>query len=341
MLNVAYQLVAPHRFEVSIREEMIASNNVVVRPTHLSICNADQRYYQGTRGAAVLAEKLPMSLIHEGIGEVLLDPTGTFSTGDSVVMIPNVPIETNKLIAENYLRSSKFRGSSLDGFMQDLIVTTPDRLVALPAWIDKNVAAFTEIVSVAMHAINRFARFSSKTEGKIGIWGDGNLGFITALLLSYMYPSLDIAVIGHSEEKLSDFTFVESTYLTENLPESCYFVGAFECAGGVGSESAISQIIDHIIPESTISLLGVSENAVPINTRMVLEKGLRLFGSSRSGRADFVDVINLYQSCPELIGYLQRIVGQCFDVRSVDDMVMAFEEDIRKRLGKTIMHWNK
>ena len=33
--------------------------------------------------------------------------------------------------------------------------------------------------------------------------------------------------------------------------------------------------------------MGVSENFVEINTRMMLEKGLRMFGSSRSGRKDF------------------------------------------------------
>lgn len=341
MLNVAYQLVAPHRFEVSIRDEEIGPGTVVVRPTHLSICNADQRYYQGTRGAAILAQKLPMSLIHEGIGVVLFDSTGTFSSGDPVVMIPNIPKEFSRTVGENYLRTSKFRGSSVDGFMQDLVVTTPDRLVALPEWIDRDVAAFTEIVSVAMHAINRFDRFSSKVGGRVGIWGDGNLGFITALLLRYAYPKLEIAVVGRSEEKLSDFTFVDATYLASNLPNDIEIAGAFECAGGEGSESAIAQIIDRIAPESTISLLGVSENCVPINTRMVLEKGLRLFGSSRSGREDFVNVISLYQSNPEIIGYLARIVGQTIDIQSVDDMVLAFEEDMRKRLGKTIMHWNK
>lgn len=60
----------------------------------------------------------------------------------------------------------------------------------------------------------------------------------------------------------------------------------------------INQIIDYINPEGTISILGVSENPVAINTRMILEKGLRMFGSSRSGRKDFEKTIALYQSNP-------------------------------------------
>lgn len=341
MLNAVYQLAAPHRFEVAVRDECVGPDSVIVRPTHLSICNADQRYYQGTRGAKILAEKLPMALIHEGVGEVLRDQTGTFAPGDPVVMIPNLPVDQDEFVAENYLRSSKFRGSSADGFLQDLVVTVPDRLVALPRWVKRDVAAFTEIVSVSMHAIDRFQRFSSRPCSVIGVWGDGNLGFITSLLLRYAYPHARIVVVGRSEEKLSDFTFVDETYLSDDLPDGLSVDGAFECAGGAGSQYAIDQIIDVITPESTISLLGVSENPVPINTRMVLEKGLRLFGSSRSGRKDFLDTVALYESNPEIVDYLERIVGQVVDVRSVEDIITAFEVDIHKRLGKTVMHWNK
>ena len=82
---------------------------VIVRPTYLSICNADQRYYQGLRDAEILRKKLPMALIHEAIGEVVRDPSGNFKTGDLVVMVPNTPVEEDDIIAENYLRSSKFR----------------------------------------------------------------------------------------------------------------------------------------------------------------------------------------------------------------------------------------
>ena len=57
-----------------------------------------------------------------------------------------------------------------------------------------------------------------------------------------------------------------------------------------------------------MSLLGVSENNVPINTRMVLEKGLRLFGSSRSGREDFEATVQLYHEHPEVLDYLAALV---------------------------------
>ena len=111
MLNTVYQLVAPRKFEVTYENIGLQDDDIIVRPTHLSICNADQRYYQGLREEHVLRQKLPMALIHEGIGVVLRDPSGEFEPGEEVVMIPNTPVEEDEFIAENYLRSSKFRAS--------------------------------------------------------------------------------------------------------------------------------------------------------------------------------------------------------------------------------------
>lgn len=341
MLNTVYRLAAPRRFEMALTDVDLFSGHVLVRPTHLSICNADQRYYQGTRDAAVLAEKLPMALIHEGVGEVVCDPTGTFQPGDRVVMIPNEPFETDEQIAENYLRSSKFAGSSKDGFLQEFVSLAPDRLVLLPADMDMSVAAFTEIVSVSVHAIRRFQSISHPRRDHVGVWGDGNLSYITALFLKKMFPQMRVSVFGIVEEKLSDFTFADHTYLTTAIPKGLQLDHAFECVGGNGSPIAIEQIISYIRPEGTISILGVSEYAVPINTRMILEKGLRLFGSSRSGREDFAKTVELYQEFPDIVSYLSNLVGLEARVRTIQDIQKAFEADSHKMIGKTIMIWDE
>ena len=85
MLNAVYRLVAPRRFEVEFTDIDLTAGNVIVRPTYLSICNADQRYYQGKRAEDVLRQKLPMALIHEGIGQVVYDPEGEFQAGAQLV----------------------------------------------------------------------------------------------------------------------------------------------------------------------------------------------------------------------------------------------------------------
>ena len=340
MLNTVYQLVRPRRFEIAFEDITMDQEHILVRPTHLSICNADERYYQGKRSEDILRQKLPMALIHEGIGRVVYDPTGTFQVGEKVVMIPNTPFEEDEVVAENYLRSSKFRGSGMNGLMQEYVETTADRLVRVPEGMNDLVAAFTEMVSVCYQATSRFDRTAHARRETIGVWGDGNMGYITALLLKFRFPQCRVYAFGVVESKLSDFSFVDGTYLVSDVPRDLRVDHAFECVGGNAAGQVINQIIDYINPEGTIAILGVSEDPVPINTRMVLEKGLRILGTSRSGREDFQGLVELYRKKPELPEYLEKLIGAVVPVKSISDMVTAFEMDIHKAMGKTIMVWD-
>lgn len=339
MLNTVYQLVAPRRIDVAIKDVPIAPDALVVRPTHLSICHADQRYYQGLRDAKTLAEKLPMALIHEAHGQVVFDGSGRYGVGERVVLVPNLPTEEHPFVAENYLRSSKFCSSSADGFMQELVVTTAKRAVAIPDGIDLNVAAFTELVTVAMHAIDRLEATAHAGRSAFGVWGDGNMGFIVCLLLRTRFPEAEVYMLGKNPDKLADFTFASKTYVVSNVPADLEIDHAFECVGGAGASDAIGQIIDYIRPEGTIALLGVSEKPVPIYTRMVLEKGLRLLGSSRSGAVDFKATLALFTEQPQVVSQLARIIGGVFDIYSTGDIADAFADDQVRRFGKTILHW--
>lgn len=339
MINQVYRLVSPRQFEVTYTDEKIVSDKVAVRPTHLSICAADQRYYTGTRGKEAMRKKLPMALIHEGVGEVVFDPSGTFNAGSRVVMVPNTPTETNSYIAENYLRTSKFRSSGYDGFMQDYVFMDHDRIVPLPMHIDMDVAAFTELVSVAVHALSRFDRKAHPKRGIFGVWGDGNLGYITCLLLKKMYPGSKVIIFGKTDYKLNHFSFVDEVYKIDEIPDSLMVDHCIECVGGKGSQYAIDQMIDHISPEGIICLLGVSEYPVEVKTRMILEKGLTLLGSSRSGSADFQRTIDLYKQHPEIVDYLGTLIGNVYDVVKLNDATTAFESDLSESWGKTVMRW--
>ena len=340
MLNAVYQLVRPRQFEVTFSELGLNEDAILVRPTFLSICNADQRYYQGKRSEDILRQKLPMALIHEGIGTVLHDPSGTYAAGEKVVMIPNVPSEHSDVIAENYLRSSLFRGSSMDGFMQEYVSTRADRIVRIPETIgNDHVAAFTEMVSVCYHCLSRFDRTAHAKRETLGVWGDGNMGYFTALLLRTLYPDATLLIFGVDMEKLGNFSFADGVYNVSRIPKDLLVDHGFECVGGNAAGQVINQIIDHIQPEGTIAILGVSEDPVPIFTRMVLEKGLRILGTSRSGRTDFEGLVRLYAENPEVVSYLEKMVGAVVPVRDVKDAVTAFEMDIRKGMGKTIMEW--
>lgn len=341
MLNTVYQLKSPRQFEVVFKELQLNDGHLLVRPTHLSICQADQRYYQGIRPEEIMKEKLPMALIHEAVGKIIFDPTGTFQIGDIVALIPNQPAEEDAVIAENYMRSSRFCASSMDGFLQEYVQMLPDRVLRVPDGMNPAAASFSEFASVSYHALNRLFALSHGRMEEIAIWGDGSLGYITALLLRYMKPDVHLYVIGRHEEKLSYFTFADKTALSTQLTKDFAFDHALECVGGVGASLAINQMIHHIRPEGTIALMGVSEELVPVDTRMILEKGLRMIGNSRSGRKDFAGVFELYQKHEELTAYLDNMIGAEYTVRDIKDICNAFEADIHKLIGKTVMIWDE
>ncbi|WP_409290561.1 ribitol-5-phosphate dehydrogenase [Peribacillus sp. SCS-37] len=339
MINQVYRLVSPRQFEVTYKDASLQSDYVVIRPTHLSICNADMRYYTGSRGKEALAKKLPMALIHEGIGKVVYDRKGEFKPGTLVVMVPNTPVEEDEYIAENYLRTSKFRSSGFDGFMQDYVFMARDRLVELPEDLDPHVAAFTELITIGMHALIRFEAKAHPRRATFGVWGDGNLGYIVSLILKKRYKDSRVVIFGKTGYKLDHFSFVDEAYQIDEIPEDLRIDHAFECVGGIGSQTAIDQIIDHIHPEGSIAILGVSEYPVEVNTRMILEKGLTMIGSSRSGRQDFVNTVEFMKEHPEIVEYFSTLVGSVNEVKTIQDIIDAFEKDLATSWGKTIMEW--
>ena len=338
MINIVYRLKSPNFFEEDIDE--IDLDGVIVRPTYLSICQADQRYYQGSRPSDVLEKKLPMALIHEAIGEVVFDSKNCFKPGEKVVMIPNTP-EGSDVCKANYSYNSKFRGSGFDGFTSDLIKLTPDRLVKIPENFNPHVSAFIELISVAYQGIQKFIELALTPKDVLGVWGDGNLGYITSLLLKEYFPDSRIIVFGKHDDNLNLFTFADETYKIHNVPDDLKVDHGFECVGSSASQSAIEQIIDLINPQGTINLFGVSEYPIPINTRMVLEKGLTMQGNSRSEREDFEAVVSTLKNNPKLFTYLDKLVANVCEINSLNDLKIAFDKDNITPFGKTILKWNK
>ena len=132
--------------------------------------------------------------------------------GTKVVMVPNTPTEIDEIIAENYLRSSNFRSSGFDGFMQDYVFLGRDRFVVLPEKINPNVAAFIELITIAMHALIRFENRAHTRRDTFGVWGDGNLGYITSLILKKRFPNSKVYIFGKTPYKLAHFSFVDEAY---------------------------------------------------------------------------------------------------------------------------------
>lgn len=335
MINYTYQLVSPQVFSIKY-DDVEIKDEVIIRPTYLSICHADQRYYQGKRSADVLKKKLPMALIHECCGHVEYDPTGTFCQGELVVPIPNIPKSRETGIYENYVKGSKFLSSGYDGFMREYISMPAERVVSLEG-VKEPVAAVSEFISVAIHAVTRFEKKSHESRGIIGIWGDGSLAYCVSAVLKRTFPETKVIVIGKSVRKLAYFSFVDQTYLVDKIPEDMKIDHAFECCGGEGSSYAIDDIIRYCNPQGTVMLMGVSENKVSINTRDVLEKGLSLIGCSRSGRTEFLKAAE-YMKEFQFQKRIEKIIQVEKTVSDIDGIHQVFQADLQNAF-KTVFQW--
>lgn len=336
MINYIYQLINPQFFSIKLCD-VNTDGKVLVRPKYMSICHADQRYYRGQRDMKILSKKLPMALIHECCGEVLHDDTGTFKSGQMVVMIPNTPTRKLNYIYENYDEKSKFLSSSDDGFMREFVDLSPDRVVPCDG-IPPHIACITEFYSVALHAVERMQNFAHSHRDEIAILGDGPLAYVVASSIRERIPKAHITVIGRRVRKLERFSFVDKTYLAYDLPKDYSCDHAFECCGGEGSYDAINDIIRHIRPQGTVLLMGVSENQIPIDTRTILEKGLTIVGSSRSGKKNFEDAVALMQT-QRIRRRLGSIIYEDAPVRNIDDIHRVFATD-QDTPFKTVFQWN-
>ncbi|MGN1105362.1 MAG: alcohol dehydrogenase catalytic domain-containing protein [Huintestinicola sp.] len=338
MINKVIRLVGVKQFDTFYEEIVIPDDKLLIRPDYLSICAADLRYYTGQRNRKVLKKKLPLSLIHEATGTVLVDPSGKIGVGQKVVMIPNTNISDNDPIKGNYQKCSKFRSSDIDGFMQEYVVCEYDRVIPFNTDSDAEIFALSELISISVNAVtNSISHISDKCR-KIGIWGDGNLGFVTMLVAKKYFPDAEIYIFGHNPRKSLHFIMADEVFDTENVPDDITIDCAYECVGGVNSRYAIQQSIDLIRPQGCISLLGVSEEPVPINTRQILEKGLTLLGNSRSEKSDFEEAVRLISENNNIKTHLKTIFSERTKISDLNDVYKAFE-NAQINDFKTIMNW--
>lgn len=297
------RLVSPYTIEEKSVSKKIKKGWVVIEPTIGSVCHADLRYYTGSRRPEVLARKLPMALIHEGIGVVKESKDEKFYAGDRVVIVPNIPgtllneeIREDSDIPSNYSNGNAFLGSGYDGIAQSRLIHPAACLVKIPDSIPDEIAVLAELSSVSYHAISHIEDVLEHPETKIALFGDGPVGYLTSAMVRYLYGagSDRFTVFGADESKLAHFSFAHQEMVQnyDFTDPSDQFDVVLECTGGKFSESAINQAITIAKPIASIVLMGVTEERVPINTRDVLEKGITLYGSSRSTTADFEKVIH-------------------------------------------------
>ena len=345
MFSTVYKVTSPGVVEEFVDVVSDIENKVLVRVDVMAICKADIRYFLGAREKSVLEHKYPLSPIHEAVGHVVKDPTGTFKKGDKVILIPNSVDEEyyrdqeNRRCArpdlgENYYSKATFRSSTTDGFMREYYTASPDLLVKY-VHAPSNLAVFSELLSVASAALRRI---NFKEVKKLALFGDGIMAYIVYIVLRHDHPELDLTVFGIDQNKLAMFKEAKTTSYEEYKGEK--FDTLIECVGGKYSEDAINNMISLAIPGADLILMGVSEEKVLVNTRVILDKGLSIKGVTRSTRKDFEHAKEIIED-EKSQEKLKPMVLSENKIDSVVDIYRCYEEEInnKSKIGKNLLVW--
>lgn len=351
-----YRLIEPGKFKEMEISQPIENWEVVVEPTLGSICHADMRYFSGKRRPEALKEKLPMALIHEGIGKIVKSHIDHLPEGTRVVIVPNIPgyITEGKQMYEccpicqqvhghNYCEHRRFLGSGFDGFTQSRLVIPVACAIPIPHEVPDEIAVLSELCTVSYQALLTVTK--KLKHSKVAVFGDGPVGYITATMLRYIYGLKDdrLTVFGADSEKLQHFGFAKCfNVLDYDFSVGAQYDIAIDCTGGKFSQSAINQAIDILNPLGEIILMGVTEEKVPINTRDVLEKGITLKGSSRSSYTDYPHVLEAMKALSYQKALERLLPEERTKISSADDLKDAMEYAMNKRDWKKILlefHW--
>lgn len=346
MFTKLYKVTSPKVIEEFIDSCDLDSSKVLVKIEYMAICRADIRYFLGSRDKNVLDHKYPLSPIHEAVGEVIKDPTSNFKKGDKVILIPTFCEEDelkkeenkrclNKELGENYCLKAKFRSSSCDGFMREFIAIEPKFLVKYDKNIKPSVAVFSELLSVGECAIRRINFTDTK---RVAIFGDGIMGYIVYTVLKAEHPEVDITLFGVNEKKMETFKDIKTTKFENYKGDK--FNTLIEAVGGRFSSDAINNMIDIATPGADLILMGVSEDKIPINTRLVLERGLTLKGVTRSNREDFINVSKILND-KETQKRVEVMVLSETKIETIADIYKCYDLDINNKetIGKHILKW--
>jgi ribitol-5-phosphate 2-dehydrogenase len=350
----ALRLTEPWRVIESIIEHSLYEGQVVVEPSMGSICHADLRYFSGQRRASALASKLPMALIHEGIGTIVKSMSPELERGQRVLVVPNIPGYMLDGIArenccpacrsgddDNYCHRGRFLGSGTDGIAQNRLVVPAACAIPVPVEIPDEIAVLAELCTVSYQALIHVENMLESA--RVAVFGDGPVGYLAVAVLHHVYSvSPDrLHIFGAVSEKLEQFEYANRNRVQDyDFSSGESFDIVVECTGGSFSESAINQAIEILKPGGHLILMGVTEERVPINTRDVLEKGITLRGSSRSSSSDYHPVLSAMKD-PFFQATLRKLIPDVgVKVASAEDFISALEAALTHRgWKKTLLNF--
>ena len=358
-----FEVIGPYKMRERSEEiSEIPEGCLLLRVLLTGVCHADLRYISCSRPPHILRERLPLPVFHEGVARIVEvgDRVQNFRPDDLVIIVPNVPCyiqDPEKYPdiyracescrpggpGENLCRDVKFLSSNAPGLSRTFIIHPASCVFHVPKGIPEEIDVLTEPLTVIKRAIELA---DVNYDSRVAVLGGGFMGFITAAVLSRIVGIskeylLVTDIFDFKLEKFEDFAItlnVKETSIPDEFSSS--FDVAFECAGGKAAESTIKQALSLLSPGGTCMLIGVSEGEIPIKTRVILEKGLTLKGTTRSAAIDYPEVLRWLRRKGFAEALRRIIYPRSFKAKDCDSILSACRTaESPMTHGKVLIDW--
>lgn len=250
-------------------EPTAGAGEVLVEIHAVGICGTDLGYWKGLR----VPSQYPWVLGHEAAGRIIgvgegVDPQ---RIGELVALEPNYPGGHCAPCERNETSLCTDRGSvalNLPGFLAERVSAPAEFAWTLPDDLPLEAAVCTEPLAVVMGAIRRAGEMP--TGSRVLVVGAGAQGLL--LVHSLKSGGHDVAVQEPNPDRLDRALGLGARLADDDE----LFPFTFESSGSArGGESTVNRLA----PAGTAIFIGVGNDPIPVDSRVLVRRGVRLQGS--------------------------------------------------------------
>ncbi|CAG9295268.1 L-idonate 5-dehydrogenase [Celerinatantimonas diazotrophica] len=270
----------------------LAEGEILVKVTCGGICGSDVHYYQhGRAGMSVLHH--PMIIGHEFVGKVceVNSDDERFCVGQPVVVNPSRPCnECPECLTghQNLCQSMRFMGSAqfnphVNGGFSEYVAVKPEQCLPYSEQVSPKVMAFSEPLSVAIHAVNVAGQLTGK---KVLVIGAGPIGCL--ILAAAKCAGASIVVASDLSQRCRElasqmgastvFDPTDDSQVSYYQNNRGYFDVVFEASG---ASAAIASTVDFTHPNGVIVQIGMGASPMTWPVSSMLAKEISFKGSFR------------------------------------------------------------
>ncbi|HOA64575.1 MAG TPA: L-threonine 3-dehydrogenase [Coprothermobacter proteolyticus] len=321
-----------------IEEPEVPEGWALVKVLKASICGTDVHIYQWNEWSQKRM-KPPVTIGHEFVGKVLKvnKGTGRVQEGDIVSAESHVVCHVCRMCRRNMYHAcenTRIIGVHMDGAFAEYIAIPEENLVKLPASVPLEAGSVLEPFGNAVHTVQ-----SVDVRGKrVVVTGAGPIG-VMAIPVAKALGAVEIIATDLSDYRLKLASDVGADVVV-NVKEQDP-VQIVQNLGGAdvvlemsGSEKALNQGLEMIVPGGEMAILGLPDNRVSLDlANNVVSKGITIRGITGRRLWETWDLgVSLVSSGKV---DLKKVITHQFDFK---DYEAAFSAMMSGNSGKVVLN---